>query len=605
MALFFVSLLCLMSGVSGLQGAHESLNEVAKRESMRNPQLRKRAIETKGDLERKLASMAMPKRSLANNNNNNNNNNNANNNNGNQASNYWYDQSMNQDGVGFDITNYSVKYTQCATVLTYSDELAEDESSDTVLAAERFALFRLCPKDQCSSFSANGCGRNYGEYIVALDQFLMSMLEYQESRVTGYCQYCQNCAAIEAAKAFWASAYNARDYALKIAKNSYNTWYTTYLESYYANSGNGNNNGNNYQQVDSNMAAQRYYQQVRNSNNYANQYAQTYYGNYNNANNANNANNGNSYSSYGSSSQATQQYRWTNQDMWKDQSNVQASNQDTWNSMGSPAGSFYGKTILNGYYDEDGVFTQVFGYFNFNGEYMSLEDAELTWDEGLWGELPELWNGVTENTESCDYKYAGSCYNQYDACMQILQDPDYQEYQMYQQQQSSGQYQGNAVGNAQQGRQTLKDFFNCVQVDPYSATGNQYAVNEYYSQNGGYNRYSYQQQQYNCNNGDETCQKYNQYQENMNRYQEQQQANRRYYIGPHCGSDTRTISLAVYSDQYCSVLDESSSVESILGYQPNTNSIDLFPDECMSCLRDVVSSNECETIAFSHLMSPN
>jgi hypothetical protein len=584
MARFTVALLCLMSGVSGLMVSKESLSDVAKRESMRNPLLRKRDLETKGELERKLASMATPKRNLENDNSNNGNYN------GNSANSnsYWYDQSMDQDGLGFDITSYAVKYTQCATVLTYSDELAEDENSDTVLAAERFALFRLCPKDQCSSFSSNGCGRNYGEYLVSLDQFLTSMLEYQESRVSGYCQYCQKCASIESAKAFWAAAYNNRDYALNIAKSSYSTWYTSYLESYYANSGNSNNNGGTYQQVDSNMAAQRYYQQVRNSNNYANQYAQTYYGNYNSANTNSNTNYGSS------SSQATQQYGWTNEDMWRTQNSqqVQSSNQDSWNSMGSPAGSFYGKTILNGFYDEDGIFNQVFGYFNFNGEYVSLEDSELVWDEGLWGELPELWSDVTQDTESCDYQYAGSCYNQYDACMQILQDRDYQEYQTYQQQQQNGQssssYKANA--NTAQGQATLKDFVGCVEVEPYAGqNGNQYSVNQYYWQNGGSSSSNSQNQQYNCYNNDENCQKYNQYQENMNKYQEQQSANRRYFVGPHCGSDSRTISLSVYSDPYCSVLDETSTVETILGYQPNSESIDLFPDECMSCLRDNVS----------------
>jgi hypothetical protein len=597
MVRFTVALLCLMSGVSGLMVVKESLSEVAKRESMRNPVLRKRDLETKGELERKLASIATTKRSLANNNNNGNYNGNAN---ANENGMYWYDQSMDEEGFGFDITSYSVKYTQCATVLTYSDELAEDENSDTVLAAERFALFRLCPKDQCSSFSGNGCGRNYGEYLVSLDQFLTSMLEYQETRVSGYCQYCQKCAAIESAKSFWAAAYNNREYALKIAKASYNSWYTSYLEKYYTNSG--NNNGNNYQQVDSNMAAQRYYQQVRNSNNYANQYAQTFYGSYNNANS-----NSASSSSSSSSSQATQQYGWANQEMWRasNSQQVQSSNQDSWNSMGSPAGSFYGKTILNGFYDEDGIFNQKFGYFNFNGEYVSLEDGEIEWDEGLWGEKPELWADVTEDTESCDYQYAGSCYNQYDACMTILQDPDYTEYQMYQQQQqnNNGQYKANA---ANEGRATLKDFIGCKEVDPYGGTnGNQWAVNQYYYNNGGNNNNA-QKQQYNCYNNDENCQKYNQYQESMNQYNQQQSANRQYFIGPHCGSDSRTITLAVYKDQYCSVLDESSTIESVLGYAINTesNGIDLFPDECMACLRDDVSQsnmnhNSSLTLRFS------
>lgn len=550
----FAPVIVLLTGSASALRISKSLNDVAKQQAAINPLLRSKDRQLKSSVERKLADMAMPKRML------------EEDANQNQDQQMYWNQYMADEDLGFDISNYAVKYTQCATVQTYSDDLAENEYADTVLAAKRFALFRLCPKDQCSSYSANGCGKDYGEYLVSLDQFLLAMMEYQETRVTGYCEYCQQCAAIEAAKHFWASVYNNRDYALEQAKQSYSTWYTAYLESYYQN---GNNGNNGYQQVDSNVAAQQYYSQVRNSNNYANNYAQNYYGD-----NGNNNNNGYSASS---------NYNWQSQEMWEFQNsrNKYYQNQNTWQSMGSPAGSFYGQTILNGYYDGDGVFQQVYGYFNANGEYISLEDEEISWDETLFGEQPDGWDGVTSETESCNYVYAGSCANQYDACMQILQDETYMQYQNYQNNQNGQQ---EVVE-----RSSLKDFLGCVEVE--NQGNNQWAINQYYQENGGVNQY-YQNQQnyadYDC--GDNYyCEQQQQYQENVQKYNEEQVNNRQYFIGPHCGSNSRTISLAVYRDPYCSVIDDSVQVKTLLGYEPDSEALDLFPDECMNCYNDGVS----------------
>ena len=573
----FVSALLLLTGAPTVLGVSQSLKDVATQQAATNPVLRKRDRQLKTTVERKLADMAVPKRMLedANNNNNNNNNNNGQNQNGDGQMDW--DQYMNDQMIGFDISNYAVKYTQCATVQTYSDDLAENEYADTVLAAKRFALFRLCPKDQCSSYSANGCGQDYGEYLVSLDQFLLAMMEYQESRVTGYCEYCQQCAAIEAAKRFWASVYNNRDYALNQAQQSYQSWYTAYLESYYQNGNNNGNGDNGYQQVDSNIAAQQYYQQVRNSNNYANNYANNYYGDQNN-----DADNSNNYQQ-----QTANQYSAQTQEMWEFQNsaNKYYQNQNTWQQMGSPAGSFYGQTIMNGYYDGDGIFNQVYGYFNANGEYISLEEEEISWDETLFGEQPQGWDGVTEETESCNYAYSGSCANQYEACMQILQDQDYMTYQQYQQSQNGNNYNQQSFAD----RAQLKDFLGCVEVE--NQGNNQWAINQYYQENGGSSNYYQQQQQnydYDCGDN-QYCEQQKEYQQNVNNYNEEQMYDRRYYIGPHCGSNSRTISLAVYRDPYCSVIDDSMNVKSLLGYEPNSEALDLFPDECMNCFNDGVS----------------
>lgn len=224
MTRFAGALACLLATASAAAAMHipASLRDVVNAQTPRNPALRKKDMERKNLMQKQLASMAVNPKQLDRRqlNDNNNNNNQQNNNQANYAD-YVWDEYMDEYALGFDITSYSIKYTQCATVQTYSDTLAEDEDSDTVLAAERFAIFRLCPADVCSDTSASGCASNYGEYIVSLDQFLLAMLEYQESRVAGYCEYCQDCAAVESAKSFWTQVYNTRDYALVNAKSSY------------------------------------------------------------------------------------------------------------------------------------------------------------------------------------------------------------------------------------------------------------------------------------------------------------------------------------------------------------------------------------------------
>jgi hypothetical protein len=69
---------------------------------------------------------------------------------------------------------------------------------------------------------------------------------------------------------------------------------------------------------------------------------------------------------------------------------------------------------------------------------------------------------------------------------------------------------------------------------------------------------------------------------NQYNYEMQQYMNRQYFIGPHCSGDGRTITLAVYKDQYCSVLDSDTTVKELIGYDP-VQQVELVPEECISC----------------------
>lgn len=101
------------------------------------------------------------------------------------------DQAENEDGFGFDASVYSVKYTGCSAIKTYSDEQAEEGN---VIEAKRFVVFRLCPSDSCNKYTTEGCSEDYGEYVLEMGDYLETMTQYNEERVANFCEYCEYCA---------------------------------------------------------------------------------------------------------------------------------------------------------------------------------------------------------------------------------------------------------------------------------------------------------------------------------------------------------------------------------------------------------------------------
>lgn len=85
-----------------------------------------------------------------------------------------------------NIASYAVKFEQCQFVKSYDSELAQDENSATVLTTKRFVLFRLCPNATCSS-----CNSNFGEYLVDLESYLESTVEYFSAYQEEMCNTCE------------------------------------------------------------------------------------------------------------------------------------------------------------------------------------------------------------------------------------------------------------------------------------------------------------------------------------------------------------------------------------------------------------------------------
>lgn len=87
-----------------------------------------------------------------------------------------------------DISSYSVKFQKCQFVKSYSDEMAENEEFGSVLATQRFAVFRLCPDGACST-----CDYNYGEYLLDLDIYLQTTVGYFQDYQQEMCNNCNEC----------------------------------------------------------------------------------------------------------------------------------------------------------------------------------------------------------------------------------------------------------------------------------------------------------------------------------------------------------------------------------------------------------------------------
>jgi len=98
--------------------------------------------------------------------------------------------------IDADITGYSLKFQKCQFVKAYSQDLAA-EGAETVLATQRFVLFRLCPSSSCGN-----CNTNYGEYAIDMNDYLDYTVEYRQEEQEEMCDNCKaNCYYDDAAAA--------------------------------------------------------------------------------------------------------------------------------------------------------------------------------------------------------------------------------------------------------------------------------------------------------------------------------------------------------------------------------------------------------------------
>jgi len=100
--------------------------------------------------------------------------------------------------VEVNLSSYSIKFEKCQMVKQYSGEggnnggEGDNENDnkngiDTILTTKRFVIFRLCPSG-CDS-----CNYNYGEYIIDMDTYLETTLDFLQEKQENYCDSCNEC----------------------------------------------------------------------------------------------------------------------------------------------------------------------------------------------------------------------------------------------------------------------------------------------------------------------------------------------------------------------------------------------------------------------------
>jgi len=88
------------------------------------------------------------------------------------------------------VSGYALKFQGCHHIAQWN--AAADGEDDVKIETKRLAKFRLCPVSTCSDNSGGGCKNGFGDYIVDMDEFLLSYIENKEEVEQ---QECENYAA--------------------------------------------------------------------------------------------------------------------------------------------------------------------------------------------------------------------------------------------------------------------------------------------------------------------------------------------------------------------------------------------------------------------------
>lgn len=76
------------------------------------------------------------------------------------------------------ISGFALKFQGCHHIAQWNQDA--DDEEDVRIETKRLARFRLCPVSSCSDQSGYGCKSGYGDYIVDMDDFLVSYLENKQ-----------------------------------------------------------------------------------------------------------------------------------------------------------------------------------------------------------------------------------------------------------------------------------------------------------------------------------------------------------------------------------------------------------------------------------------
>ena len=97
----------------------------------------------------------------------------------------------NDKAYPYDLSTYSIRFEKCQNVISWNDDLAEEEDATTVLGLEHFVIFRLCPSDSCRTSCSSDYGVPFGEYVLPVEDYLASATEQSRRAFENTCQQCE------------------------------------------------------------------------------------------------------------------------------------------------------------------------------------------------------------------------------------------------------------------------------------------------------------------------------------------------------------------------------------------------------------------------------
>lgn len=102
-----------------------------------------------------------------------------------QQDNYYNNDNGNA-AYPYDLSKYSIRFEKCQNVISWNDDLAEEEDATTVLGLERFVVFRLEATEQCGMN-----GAPFGQYVLPAEDYLLSATEQSRRTFENSCQQCE------------------------------------------------------------------------------------------------------------------------------------------------------------------------------------------------------------------------------------------------------------------------------------------------------------------------------------------------------------------------------------------------------------------------------
>lgn len=444
------------------------------------------------------------------------------------------------DAIPYDLAARSFKYAGCAAIKTYDEDAAYYYGN--AMKLNTYAVFRLCPASKCNQYSLTGCSKDYGEYTVDVKTYLAYLLSYYDDEYTNFCDYCEPCDYDEQQKL------KEYLYECHLEQNEVDFEYYQQIQqqAYYdflnANGGKDASSStfhfygqSPYNSGQGFNAWNGLYYDGAASNNGVNNPSSSYshydyQANADNLNSKYNYSSGYSYSQNAAARNSQNSYKYGNgRHLNAEERRLSA--QSECKKFVKQMQSTYSNAQTYDYYSS---FVQSGGGQDYYDENSNFYDEEGNFNANGYMSYLNVYTGASD-AGMADY------WNLMDCCQD-----------------------GTVCDPCQiQAEKKFGDCDNYICHDYYT-----YCDSKYYANDDGVDLVDFLE----CS-AVET------------------DSGAVFYVAPHCGSDHYTISLGIFSDEYClDYVGESMSLTDLAGFQYHDSDLFQFPQECVSC-DGAVSSN--------------